>query len=242
MRYSETIVRIVSAATVAAGIMLLPAGPARAHCDTMSGPVIADARIALDKGDVAPVLKWVKPDSEAEVRAAFGKAQAVRSKGPDARELADQYFLETLVRVHRAGEGAPYTGIKTESPDPMMTMADKALADGSADAMIAAMSQHLSAGVKERFQKALDSSRKKDESAGMGRQYVSDYVTYVHYVEGLHKAVMAAGHHHGGGMGKGPDGCNCADCPMHEQMRTRMRGQMPPGAAPGHDPESEQAR
>ena len=81
-----------------------------AHCDTMDGPVVAAARVALEKGDIAPVLKWVKPEREKEIRAAFARTLSVRAGGPEAKELADMYFFETLVRVHRAGEGAPLHG------------------------------------------------------------------------------------------------------------------------------------
>ena len=132
--------------TVAAvGMWVLLVGSAFAHCDTTSGPLIPEAKAALEKGDVTPILKWVKKDNEAEIKAAFTKTVAVRAKGPEAKELADQYFLETLVRLHRAGEGAPYTGIKDEPVEPIVAMADKALADGSADEMIKKISGHMAA-------------------------------------------------------------------------------------------------
>ena len=70
--------------TVAAFLFgfLAIAGGAWAHCDTTQGPVVADARIALDRGDITPVLKWLKPDSETEVRAAFQHALEVRALSP----------------------------------------------------------------------------------------------------------------------------------------------------------------
>lgn len=83
-----------------------------AHCDTLDGPVVQAARIALEKGDVRALVKWVQADDEKEIRVAFQKTLAVRAKGAEAKELADMYFFETLVRIHRAGEGAPYTGLK----------------------------------------------------------------------------------------------------------------------------------
>ena len=95
-----------------AGVLLFVSRDAIAHCDTMDGPVITEAKQALEKGEITPVLKWVKNEAEPEIKAAFQKAVAVRSKGADAKELADTYFFETLVRVHRVGEGAPYEGIK----------------------------------------------------------------------------------------------------------------------------------
>jgi hypothetical protein len=42
----------------------------------------------------------------------FTKTLAVRKQSKEAKELADMYFFETLVRIHCAGEGAPYTGLK----------------------------------------------------------------------------------------------------------------------------------
>ena len=55
-----------------------------AHCDTLDGPVVMAARAALEKGDVTPVLKWVKKENEEEIRALFKKTLAVRSKGAEA--------------------------------------------------------------------------------------------------------------------------------------------------------------
>jgi len=123
--------------------LLFLAGNAQAHCDTTGGPIIPEARAALEKKDVTPILKWVEKNDEAEIRAAFAKTVAVRGKGKEVKELADQYFLETLVRVHRAGEGAPYSG-----------------------------------------------------SVEAGREFVEAYVTYMHYVEGIHAAIASSAGHH----------------------------------------------
>ena len=173
----------------------LSAGTAWAHCDTPAGPVIPEARAALEAGDATPILKWVKPDHEAEIQAAFAQAVAVRVQSPEAKELADRYFLETLVRIHRAGEGAPYTGIKDEPIKPIVALADQALAEGSADAMIQKMSGHLAQAIGEKFQRAVAAQAHKDDSVEAGREYVEAYVTYVHYVEGVRDAIMAAGGH-----------------------------------------------
>lgn len=192
--------RTLLAAAVVAGCSLLGTDTARGHCDTMNGPIVPEAKAALEKGDVTPVLKWVKKDREAEIKAAFARAVAVRAKGPEAKELADQYFLETLVRLHRAGEGAPYVGIKDEPVEPIVAMAEKALADGSADEMIKKISGHLTAAIKAKFDNALEARKNKDKSVAAGREFVEAYVTYMHYVEGIHSAIAAAGgHHHGEG-------------------------------------------
>jgi len=186
---------IVLATAMVGCLAILPA-IARAHCDTLGGPVVKEARVALEKGDIKPILKWVKKENEAELRTAFDKTLAVRIKGPEARELADLYFLETLVRLHRAGEGAPYTGLKDEPLEPIVAMADKALAEGSDREMIKAISAHMASAIDEKFKKASETMKNKDVSIDAGREFVEAYVTYMHYVEAVHAAIVAAGGDH----------------------------------------------
>src|SRR5512147_2580967 len=78
---------------------------ASAHCDGMDGPVVKAAQKALAAGNVNLALIWVQPGDEGEVRKVFQRTLAVRRLNPEARELADTYFFETLVRLHRSGEG-----------------------------------------------------------------------------------------------------------------------------------------
>jgi hypothetical protein len=169
-----------------------------AHCDTLDGPVVHTARIALEKGDVTPVLKWVQADDEKEIRAAFQKTLAVRAKGTEAKELADMYFFETLVRIHRAGEGAPYTGLKPgEAVDPAVELADKALESRSVDKLVDVLTKAMANGIRERFQRASDTQKHADDSVAAGREFVEAYVIFTHYVEGLHATIKGSGDHHG---------------------------------------------
>lgn len=167
-----------------------------AHCDTMNGPIIPEAQAALAAGDVTPILKWVKPEDEAEIKAAFAKAITVRRTGPAAAELADRYFLETLIRVHRAGEGAPYTGLKDEPAEPIVVMADNTIIQGSADDMIAKINAHLGAVIQEKYTAMMKAKADKDKSVEAGRKFVAAYVDYMHYVENVHAAIVAEGEHH----------------------------------------------
>jgi len=202
MNKVRTIGIVAASGIVAAAISFLLVGSAYAHCDTTKGPIIPEAKAALEKGDVTPILKWVKQDNEAEIRAAFTKAVAVRAEGSKAKELADQYFLETLIRLHRAGEGAPYTGIKDDPVEPIVAMAEKALANGSPDEMSKKISGHMTAAIRKKFTKVLEAKKNKDKSVEAGREFVEAYVTYMHYVEGIHTAIMSTGGHHaeaGGG-------------------------------------------
>jgi hypothetical protein len=186
---------------IAAGTVLLLAmvAPPRsqAHCDTVDGPVAMDARIALQARKVEPVLKWVRPEAEAEVRAAFSQASAVRVLGPEAETLADRFFVETVVRLHRQGEGAPYTGLKPAGTplDPAVAAADRALETGSPDALLRLISAEVDHGLRERFARALAARRHAAESAALGRAYVAAYVEFVHYAERLRlDAASSAGH------------------------------------------------
>jgi hypothetical protein len=104
---------------------------ASAHCDTMKGPVVTAARGALDAGNVI-VLHWVRREDEAAIRAAFQETMAARALGPAAKAVADRYFFETVVRIHRAGEGAPYTGLSEVDPEPIIAATDRALERNSA--------------------------------------------------------------------------------------------------------------
>ena len=95
---------LITAMSAAAALAWAPA--AQAHCDTLDGPVVSAARSALDTGNVNLVLVWIQKSDEPEIRSAFERSRNVRRAGGEAKNLADTYFFETLVRVHRAGEGA----------------------------------------------------------------------------------------------------------------------------------------
>lgn len=158
-----------------------------AHCDTLDGPVVQTARTALEKGDITPVLKWVRKEDEKEIGAQFDKTLAVRKQGKEAKELADMYFLETLVRLHRAGEGEPYTGLKPAGAvEPAVAEADKALESGSDENLIKLITHASSKGIRERFTKAKEAKKHAEHSVEAGREFVEAYVQFTHYVERLH--------------------------------------------------------
>lgn len=164
---------------------------AQAHCDTMEGPVVSDSRLALEKKDPFPVLKWVKPEYEEQVRRIFQKVMLVRQKGPEAEELADMYFFETVVRLHRAGEGAPYEGLKHAGEDPVISELDRSLLSGSPEKLLKMVSDAVSSGIKERYSRAFETKKNSGKSVQAGREFVDAYVKYIHYVEQLYKDASA---------------------------------------------------
>ena len=183
-------------AAALAATLLLQATPARAHCDSVDGPVVVDAKAALAKGDVAPVLKWISAKQESDVREAFVRTVAVRKLGADAQLVADTAFFETLVRLHRETEGAPYTGLKPAGGQPMFIgKLDGALSSGSVDEFAKLVGEHAAAGVRNRFTKAFEAKKKADATPADGRAYVAAYVDLMHYTGAVVAAVHAeAGH------------------------------------------------
>lgn len=190
--------RPLIAATLAAVLCLAISPAARAHCDSRDGPVARDAAAALERRDVDLVLRWVKPADEAAIRTAFERTLAVRAGGAAAKALADDYFLETLVRLHRAGEGEPFTGLKPAgSAEPGLVEADEALRRESADALADELANELRAGIRGRHAHARQRAELAGRDLAAGREYVAAYVDYVHFVEAAHTLVRrGAGHGH----------------------------------------------
>ena len=118
-------------AIIAAG-MIVGAQSAQAHCDSIDGPVAKAVQKALETGNINPVLAYAPASAEVEIRAAFMKSRKVRGLGADVRELADHAFMETVIRLHRAGEGATYTGLKPAGIDygPVIPAAEQAVETG----------------------------------------------------------------------------------------------------------------
>ena len=175
-----------------------------AHCDTMDGPVVLDARTAIEKKDLTPVLKWIGPADETEVRGAFARTLVVRDLSPDAKELADRAFFETVVRLHRAKEGEPYAGLKAAGtdPGPAVRAVDRSLEVGSAEALVRLVSERAGKGIRRQFAQVLEARRHAEESVEAGRVYTKAYAEFAHATEQLYEAAAVASeapaalHHH----------------------------------------------
>lgn len=173
-------------------------GPAMAHCDSMDGPVVKDAQEALARTDVTPVLKWVRGEDEDTIREAFRLASEVRGESETAQIVADRYFFDTLVRIHRASEGEGFTGIKPAgSVDPAIAAADRALAAGEVEPLADHIATAVRDAIVERFGAAYGARQAAEHSVEEGREYVAAYVQYTHFVEGVdHLVTNGASHKH----------------------------------------------
>jgi len=203
---------ILGSAAAAVIILMFAAGGALAHCDTLDGPVVSMAKEALDKGDVKIILPWVAAEKEKEIREAFDLAASVRGKGTKEKELADRYFFETLVRVHRDGEGAPYTGLKPAGLDlgPAIPAADKALETGEPGPLLKLIDEKVHAGIHKYYTEAREKKAHAGHNVEAGRAYVQAYVPYLHFVERLYNdAVTPIAH----GAGEGSHEAHAAPHP-----------------------------
>ena len=169
-------------------IALMPAA-AFAHCDSLDGPVVKAARDALKTGNVNFVLIWVQKQDEAEVKQIFRQALTVRRLSREARELADKYFFETVVRLHRSGEGEPYTGLKPAGTKvaPIIPILDAAIETDSAVALLARFPAGARGDIQERFRHVIARKKFDVNDVEAGREYVKSYVTFIHYVEHLYE-------------------------------------------------------
>lgn len=200
MKTTRTYRAVIAALALTIGMY----AQAFAHCDTLDGPVVQDARTALSAKDVTPVLKWVQAKDEKAVKAAFKTALA--SQGKPQQQAAEQKFFSSLVRIHRAGEGAPFTGLKPAgSVEPVIAQADKSLQDGSPETLITMVNERVGKGIRERYDQVAEAYKHKDESVQKGREFVAAYVEYTHYVERLQLDAQGPAAHHGEHMEHAPE-------------------------------------
>lgn len=174
-------------------VVVFTSASAFGHCDAINGPVVSDARAAIESGNVEPVLKWIAPGDEPAIREAFDRTMSVRGESEEARALADLWFFETVVRVHRASEGAPYNGLRPGSYDPGIALrsGDESLENGSVEALEEMIVEEVRHGIRERFDRASRARELRSRDVESGRDYVESYAEFMHYVERLHRSATS---------------------------------------------------
>jgi hypothetical protein len=117
---------------------------------------------------------------------------------PQAKGLADRFFYETLVRVHRAGEGAPFTGLKPAGRDlrPAIPAADNAIENGSVESVVKLLTAAMEERLREIFNDVIGTKELPAADVAAGRAYVKAYVEFIHYVERVYEASTTATHGH----------------------------------------------
>lgn len=180
------------------------AAPAYAHCDGEDGPVAAAALRAVEASNVHIALPYAPAAAEAEITRAYERAAIARTQGAEARAVADRHFMETVVRLHRAGEHAPFTGLQPAGTDhgAAIPAAERALASGETGPLVELLLAELRHGIAERLEQALRTARagaaaeaRTAELVPTVRERVSAEFAFVGYVEGIHQALKGAAPH-----------------------------------------------
>jgi Family of unknown function (DUF6448) len=165
------------------------------HCDTLDGPIVTAARKALESGNVNLILPFVPKEGETEVIQAFEKVVKVR-KDPTAREVADLYFFETVVRIHRLGEGAPYEGLKPAglSEGPVIPVAEKAIETGSPDELVKTLSNMVREEVTHRLEHVMHLKLDKEKSVEDARECVEAMLGLQVWSHSIYERIQGAAH------------------------------------------------
>lgn len=190
--------RVLTIPLMILSLLILSTNVIFAHCDTMDGPVIKDAKTAIEKNNINYILKWIQPQDENELKNAFLLAMKVRILNSDAMILADAYLYETLVRLHRSGEGVPFTGVKPSGTpiDEKILAADKSIELGNLSPLKGLVPNELIPELEKRFNKVMSLKNYDLNNIIAGRAYIESYVQFFKFAEGeeeSHKVVHQEG-------------------------------------------------
>jgi len=175
-------------------LMILGSSPASAHCDSFDGPVIKDAIKALETNNVNLILKWISAEQENEIISLFNKTYSLRAGDKEVYAIVEKHFFETLVRLHRETEGAPFTGLKPAGTTlPIVQLSVQALERENIDDLIGKLKNHIEMVVREKYEKVMALDKVKNESPTVGRAYVEAYVDFIHTIRAIHDVVEKRG-------------------------------------------------
>lgn len=178
------------------GLLMLPQ-IAFAHCDSYDGPVVKDALVALNNNNPALVMKWIDAKHEKEITDLFNKTLKYKSGDKEIYMLLEKHFLETLVRIHREGEGEPYTGLKPAgTTKQIIKLTDTALADNDFKNFLTKFHGHVDSILTEKYEKVAQLEKVKNRTVEQGRAYVEAYVDYTHTIEMMHDILEHTGPAH----------------------------------------------
>jgi hypothetical protein len=120
----------------------------------------------------------------------------VRAAGGSAAEIAERWFFETVVRVHRAGEGAPYTGLKPAGlgEGPVIPVAERAIQTGSPDELIGTLSAIVAEEAKTKLNHVLTLKRQEAGTVAAAREYAQAMLGLQVWAHRVYLALIGGGH------------------------------------------------
>lgn len=164
------------------------------HCDTMDGPVVTAAELALEMENINYVLPYVKKDLEDELKEAFDKTIVVRELSGDAAEVADYWFFETAVRLHMFGKGSTYTGIKHSglNQGSVINKAEEAIENGDKSELEEFLMDLIGEAFERRFETVMYKKEYDLNNVDAARDYVNSMLEFVSFVNKLYTHIKNA--------------------------------------------------
>lgn len=161
------------------------------YIDSMDGPVVKAAEKALDMEDVKYVLPYVSRDDEEEIKDSFEKTILVRELSGDAAELADYWFFETTVRLHRKEEEKTYTGLKSAGTDwgPIIPKIDLAIKTENIDELLNFILNFIREDIKSRFDDLLAKKDYDPDDVDDTRDYIKTREEFIEYTRKFYEYV-----------------------------------------------------
>jgi len=193
MKQKINLLQILAIAFICLGVFALAPNIIYAHMETLESPMVKEAQVALDNGNVTPTLKWVNKEREAEVKIAFKKALDERTKNPTTKRRADMDFFETLARIHHECEGTGYATLKPgwAQLNTAVVVARESLDSGSPEELLDVIGNDVAAGLRKRFVNLMEKRAHENDSMEAGREFVKAWSEYVHYAERLYNDATA---------------------------------------------------
>lgn len=149
-------------------------------------------------------MPWIPQKAEHEIIEAFNKTLIARNQGKEAMEVADYWLYETVVRVHREGEGASYTGLKPAGLDwgPVVPRAEEAITKGNPKEVIDFINHTLKEELEVRFSRVMAKKNFDTNNVTAAREYVQAELGFVLFSHGLYAVITGKGEHDESGSKK----------------------------------------
>lgn len=162
------------------------------HCDTLDGPLVLAAIRALEDNNVNIILPWAPKEAEEEITNAFNLSTKIRNNDNITKKVADRWFFETVVRLHREGEGAHFTGLKPEGLDtgPVIPLTEECYELKDTKKVIEYLQQTVQLDIEKRFNRVIDTSNYDVNDVTAGREHINALLDYMTHSHKLYKSMI----------------------------------------------------
>ncbi|MDD1775284.1 MAG: DUF6448 family protein, partial [Methanobacterium sp.] len=145
--------------------------------------LVKAAEKALEMENIKYVLPYVSSPDEEELKDAFEKTLLVRELSSEAAELADYWFFETAVRLHRRDEGKAYTGLKSADPDwgPILPKINRAIDTENVDELLNFLLNFIKEDIMIRFEELISRKDYDQNDVEEAREYINARTEFIRY-------------------------------------------------------------